>query len=239
MKLNLPLFTALILAPVTINTAEPGNFSKANQAPVTDDPNLPRVMIIGDSISVGYTDEVRRLLAGKVNVHRVAGNAGPSSSGVDKMKEWLAPTNGTWDVIHFNFGLHDLKLGTGGKDNQPYATSDGHQVSIEDYEKNLSQIVAKFKTTGAALVWCSTTPVPAGKVDPPRQPDDVIKYNEVARQVMIKNGVAIDNLFTAALTRLPDIQLSQNVHYTKEGYAELAKQVAVSIEDALKKRGGR
>lgn len=55
---------------------------------------------------------------------------------------------------------------------------------------------------------------------------------------MIKNGVAIDNLFTAALTRLPDIQLSQNVHYTKEGYAELAKQVAVSIEDALNKRGG-
>ena len=98
--------------------------------------------------------------------------------------------------------------------------------------------MAKFKTTGAALVWCSTTPVPAGKVDPPRQPDDVIKYNEVARQVMIKNGVAIDNLFTAALTRLPDIQLSQNVHYTKEGYAELAKQVAVSIEDALNKRGG-
>jgi len=182
---------------------------------------------------------VRRLLVGKANVHRVAGNAGPSSSGVQKMEEWLAPSTGTWDVIHFNFGLHDLKLGTGGKDNQPYATSDGHQVSLEDYAKNLSQIVAKFKTTGAALVWCSTTPVPTGKVDPPRQPDDVTKYNEVARQVMIKNGVAIDDLFATALPRLPDIQLPHNVHYTKEGYAELAKQVAASIEEALKKRGAR
>jgi len=54
---------------------------------------------------------------------------------------------------------------------------------------------------------------------------------------MIKNGVTIDNLFATALPRLPDIQLPHNVHYTKEGYAELAKQVATSIEDALKKRG--
>ena len=238
MKLILPLIAALALETVALIAAEPGDSSKANQAPATDDPKLPRVMIIGDSISVGYTDEVRRLLAGKANVHRVAGNAGPSSSGVQKMDEWLATANGTWDVIHFNFGLHDLKLGTGGKDNHPYATSDGHQVSLEDYEKNLSQIVAKFKTTGAALIWCSTTPVPAGKVDPPRQPDDVMKYNEVARQVMIKHGAAIDDLFTAALPRLPNIQLPHNVHYTAEGYAELARQVAASIEDALKKRGG-
>lgn len=235
-KLILPLIAALSLASVALIAAEPGDSSKAKQAPATDDPKLPRVMIIGDSISVGYTDEVRRLLAGKANVHRVAGNAGPSSSGVQKLAEWLAPTNGTWDVIHFNFGLHDLKLGTGGKASQPYATSDGHQVSLEDYEKNLTQIVAKFKTTGAALVWCSTTPVPAGKVDPPRQPDDVTKYNEVARQVMIKNGVAIDDLFATSLPRLPEIQLPHNVHYTKEGYAELAKQVAASIEEALKKR---
>ena len=237
MKLILPLIAALVLAPVALIGAEPGDSSKAKQAPAADDPNLPRVMIIGDSISVGYTDEVRRLLAGKANVHRVAGNAGPSSSGVQKMAEWLAPTNGNWDVIHFNFGLHDLKRGTGGKDNQPYTTSDGHQVSLEDYAKNLSQIVAQFKTTGAALVWCSTTPVPAGKVDPPRQPDDVLKYNEAARQVMIKNGVGIDDLFATALPRLPDIQLPHNVHFTREGYAELARQVAASIEGALKKRG--
>jgi acyl-CoA thioesterase-1 len=239
MKRLLSLLNALLLAPLAALAAEPGDSSKANQAPATDDPKLPRVMIIGDSISVGYTDEVRRLLAGKANVHRVAGNAGPSSSGVQKLAEWLSPSNGTWDVIHFNFGLHDLKLGTGGKDNQPYATSDGHQVSLEDYEKNLSQIVTKFKTSGAALIWCSTTPVPAGKVDPTRQPDDVVKYNETARQVMIKNGVAIDDLFATALPRLADIQMPHNVHYTKEGYAELAKQVAASIEEALKKRGAR
>lgn len=225
---------ALLLTPVALVAAEPGDTGQARQAPAMEDPRLPRVMIIGDSISVGYTDEVRKLLAGKANVHRVAGNAGPSSSGVQKMAEWLAPTNGTWDVIHFNFGLHDIKLGTGGKSNQPYATSDGHQVPLEEYERNLRKIVARFQTTGAALVWCSTTPVPAGQLDPPRQPDDVINYNTVARNVMTENGVAMDDLFAVALPRLADIQVPHNVHFTREGSAELAKQVAASIEAALK-----
>src|SRR5512137_2492523 len=39
-------------------------------APVSDDPKLPRVLLIGDSISIGYTLPVRKLLAGKANVHR-------------------------------------------------------------------------------------------------------------------------------------------------------------------------
>ena len=219
----LTLFAALLWVRVALVAAEPGDKGEARQAPIIEDSRLPRVMIIGDSISVGYTDEVRKLLAGKANVYRVAGNAGPSNSGVQKLAEWLAPTNGTWNVIHFNFGLHDIKLGTGGKNNQPYATSDGHQVPLEEYERNLCRIVARFKTTGAELIWCSTTPVPAGKLDPPRQPDDVLKYNMSARNVMTKNDVAIDDLFAVALPRLADIQLPNNVHFTKQGSAELAK----------------
>ena len=236
MKHTLTLLTALFFGPVVLLAAEPGAMTQAGQAPAIEDPKLPRVLILGDSISVGYTDEVRKLLAGKANIHRVAGNAGPSSSGVQKLAEWLAPTHGTWDVIHFNFGLHDLKLGTGGKDSHSYATSDGHQVPLEEYERNLREIVAGFQTTGAALVWCSTTPVPAGKLDPPRQSDDVIKYNTVARKVMTEKGVAIDDLFAAALPRLTDIQLPHNVHFTKEGSAELARHVAACIEAAMKNR---
>lgn len=193
-------------------------------------------MIVGDSISVGYTEDVRKLLAGKANVHRVPGNAGPSSSGIERMAEWLAPSSGTWDVIHFNFGLHDIKLGTGGKDSQPYMTCDGHQVPPEDYARNLRQIVAQFRTTGAVLIWCSTTPVPAGKLDPPRHPDDVERYNKIAEQIMAENGVAIDDLYAAALPKLADLQLPHNVHFSKEGSAELAKHVASSIELALRNK---
>ena len=60
------------------------------------------------------------------------------------------------------------------------------------------------------------------------------QYNGIARKVMEENGVAIDDLHAAALPRLSEIQLKQNVHFTPEGSAELAKTVAASIETALK-----
>ena len=139
-------------------------------------------------------------------------------------------------MIHFNFGLHDVKRGTGGKDNKPYPTADGHQVPQDEYERNLRQIVAKLKQTGATLVWCSTTPIPSGKLDPPRQPGDEVAYNQIARKVMMENGVVIDDLYGAALARMPGIQQPANVHFTKDGSAFLARQVAASLSAALQSR---
>lgn len=230
------LRTAFLVWGTAVFAAEPGATVNARQKPDADNPTLPRVMIIGDSISVGYTDGVRAELAGKANVYRVQGNAGPSSSGVQHIDEWIASGNGHWDVIHFNFGLHDLKLGTGGKDNRPYPTADGHQVPSDEYERNLRQIVAKLKRTGATLVWCSTTPIPQGKLDPPRRPGDELAYNQIARNVMIENGVTIDDLYAAARSRMPGIQLPANVHFTKDGSAMLASHVAASIKAALRSR---
>lgn len=230
------LWTTFLCCCAALFAAEPGAAPDAVPAPRTENSALPRVMLIGDSISVGYTDGVRAALAGHANVHRVQGNAGPSSSGVQRVKEWIAPAAGKWDVIHFNFGLHDVKRGTGGKDNQPYPTSDGHQVPPDEYERNLRQIVAQLQRTGATLIWGSTTPIPAGKLDPPRQPGDEVAYNQIARKVMIENGVAIDDLHAAALAQGPGLQLPGNVHFTKEGSAVLAKHVAASIRAALHRR---
>lgn len=217
--------------------AEPGATLDARQKPDAENPNLPRVMLIGDSISVGYTDGVREELAGKANVYRVQGNAGPSSSGVQQVDKWIASGTGRWDVIHFNFGLHDVKLGTGGKDNRPYPTADSHQVPAADYERNLREIVTKLKRTGAALIWCSTTPIPQGKLNPPRQPGDEVTYNQIAQKVMTENGVVINDLHAVALSQQPGIQLPANVHFTKEGSAVLAKHVAASIKAVLPERG--
>lgn len=240
MKTTFPLIVFAFLLAASFATAvpgaEPGATLQAAPVPRQEDPRLPRVMLIGDSISVGYTEAVRTLLAGQANVHRVQGNAGPSSSGVQQVDTWIAPASGRWDVIHFNFGLHDVKLGTGGKDNRPYPTTDGHQVPADAYERNLRHIVARLKSTGAALIWASTTPIPAGKLDPLRRPGDEVRYNEIARRVMSENGVAIDDLHGAITAGKPGLQQPANVHFTKEGSALLAEHVARSIEAALSRR---
>src|SRR4051812_33402191 len=141
----------------------------ADPAAKTEDrPGLPRVLLIGDSISMGYTQPVRDLLKDKANVHRIPTNGGPTKNGVANIDKWLG--TGKWDVIHFNWGIHDLKHMPDGK----------RQVEPEDYEKNLRTLVAKLKTTGAKLIWATTTPIPEGELNPPRTFGKVPEYNEIA-----------------------------------------------------------
>ncbi len=190
-------------------------------APVEDQPGLPRVLLIGDSISIGYTQPVRDILKGKANVHRIPTNGGPTKNGTANIEKWLG--TGKWDVIHFNWGIHDLKFMPDGK----------RQVEPDDYEKNLRTLVARMKTTGAKLIWATTTPIPDGELVPSRRFGKVPEYNGIAKKVMTENGVAIDDLNAAITPRIAELQNAKDVHYKAEGYAFLAKQVAASIQSAL------
>jgi len=193
-------------------------------APIEDVAGLPRVLLIGDSISMGYTLPVRKLLEGKANVHRIPENGGPTKNGTAKIDKWLG--TGKWDVIHFNWGIHDLKIMQDGK----------RQVEPADYEKNLRSLVAKMKATGAKLIWATTTPIPSGKLVPDRQFGQVKEYNDIALKVMKENDVAIDDLNTLITPQLEKLQNPHDVHYKAEGYQFLAKQVAAQIEAALPKK---
>ncbi len=191
--------------------------------PVQDDPSLPRVLLIGDSISIGYTVPARKLLQGKANVHRIPVNGGPSPNGLANLEQWLGSDK--WHVIHFNWGLHDLRFMEHGN----------HQVGLEQYDKNLRELVAKLKTTGAKLIWASTTPVPDADVTPPRKNSDVLAYNAVAKRIMADNAISVNDLYGFAFPRLSQIQLPANVHYTADGYEALAERVAASIQSALER----
>lgn len=192
-------------------------------APIEDQPGLPRVLLIGDSISIGYTLPVREALTGKANVHRPKDNCGPTIRGLEKLEDWLG--KGKWDVIHFNFGLHDLKFMPDGK----------QQVPLADYEKNLRELVGQLKKTGATLIWCATTPVPH-QSNPLRKNDDVMAYNAVAKKIMDENHIRIDDLYGFALPQIKEIQLPNNVHYSAEGSKVLAQQVSRTILEVLPKK---
>jgi acyl-CoA thioesterase-1 len=201
---------------------------------IEDDPKLPRVLLIGDSISMGYTLHVRKLLEGKANVHRPLTNCGPTTKGVAELEKWLGEK--PWDVIHFNFGLHDLKYLQPNSENlaDPNAADSKPQVSLEDYEKNLRCMVAKLKETKAVLIWRSTTPVPAGAQG--RIPEDAVKYNQVAAQVMQENGITIDDMYAYSLEKLKEIQIPKNVHFKPAGSRFLAERVSQEILKALQSK---
>jgi lysophospholipase L1-like esterase len=193
-------------------------------APITEVAGLPRVLLIGDSISMGYTLDVRARLQGRANVIRPGENCGDSARGLRSLDQWLGA--GKWEVIHFNFGLHDLKyLDAAGK----YVTPDkGKQVaSPADHERNLRAIVARLKQTGAKLIFATTTPVPdqsSGRVQ-----HDELRYNAAAMRVMQELGVTVDDLHAFVQPRQDQIQLPHNVHFTPDGYRQLGEVVTASI----------
>ena len=192
---------------------------------------LPRVLLIGDSISQGYQKEVRRLLQGRAEVVRNHGNAEYTGTGVREIEEWLG--DGKWDVIHFNWGLWDMY-------GWRYAKEDR---SPQAYEERLEMLVRRIKQTGARMIWATTTPpCPEPEVTMRRQfkTDVVISpelekaYLDAARRVMERHGVSINDL--NALIR-PDLDKYSpdpaDVHFTAEGSARLGAQVVRSIEKEL------
>ena len=179
---------------------------------VRDDPALPRVLLIGDSVSRGYTLPVRQALAGVANVHRAPANCGPTASGIKNLEVWLG--EGRWDLIHFNFGIHD------------------RSTPLADYIERLTEIVNRLKKTGARLVWASTTPIhnsPDGKY----QSVSIIERNEAAAALMKNRGIIVNDLFARITPHLRDFQPPNDVHFTPEGYDFLGQQVAQAIQRTL------
>jgi len=192
---------------------------------VEDDPTLPRVLIIGDSISIGYTPSVRTLLQGKANVHRIPHNGGDTNRGLERIEAWLGDKK--WDVIHFNWGLHDIKRTKG---TELDATKE-KAVTPEAYEANLRTLVQRLQKATSKLIWAATTPVPEGAKG--RIPGDEVEYNRIASRVMGELKIPINDLYGYVRPQLATMQKPADVHYLPEGYAFLGARVAQQIEASL------
>src|ERR1700733_2437409 len=145
---------------------------------------LPKVVLIGDSIRIGYAPDVQKALSGKAEVISNADNGEDSKNLLAHLTEWIIREQP--DVVHFNCGLHDLKLE---RKNGEY------EDSPELYEANLKQIVTRLKKEPKAkLIFATTTPIndqkhALRKMEYDRSEADVLRYNKVAERVMKTEGI--------------------------------------------------
>ncbi|VGO19410.1 SGNH/GDSL hydrolase family protein [Pontiella sulfatireligans] len=206
-------------------------FSKAFVNP-PDDPERPNVLLIGDSISIGYTVEVRKRLKGKADVYRIPTNGKFAAYGLDNLDLWLGGRS--WDVIHYNWGLWDICY------RNPESTNQGHRDKVsgtltatpDQYRQSMEKIVSRFRKTDAKLIWCSTTPVP--ECEAGRKAGDEIKCNLIAEKIMKKHGISINDLHAYALLRLSEIQQKKgDVHFSAQGYSYLAEKVVLEVSTTL------
>ncbi len=237
-SLRAPVFFCIFLGLVggkLFGADTPKQTAKARRdavlAQVADRPGLPRVLLLGDSISMGYTVKVRELLAGKANVHRPPENCLESANGLKKLDTWLG--SGKWDVVHFNFGLHDNKYVD--EKGALTAVEQGKVVSTpEQYEKNLRELVRRLKKSGATLIAVTTTPVPAKSNG--RRESSEAGYNAAVKRVAAEESIAVNDLHAFVVQHADAQQLPNNVHFSPKGYDQLAEVVAAKIAAALPRR---
>lgn len=204
------------------------------------DPNLPRVLVIGDSISMNYHEAAKAALKGIANYHRNEGNSFSSVHGVNNAELWLGDYRQKglhWDVIQFNHGLHDLKQTYNSKTD----TFGDYAVPLEVYKQSLEKEIAILKKTGATLIWCSTTPVPQdNKSQYARSKGAEEIFNQAAAEVMQRHPEILINDLHGMVSKSPvydNWKKGIDVHFYQKAEQDLlGSAVAGAVKTAVKQR---
>ena len=170
-----------------------------------------RLLLLGDSIRLGYAPLVKQKLGDSVEVFSFSTNGGDTETTLKNLEKWLKEAKP--DVVTFNNGLHDLKFDK---------TSKTHQVSIEQYRKNLAMILAKIQKVTPKVLFVNTSPIGDArhaerKAAFDRFDADVVKFNTAAQQVMTDNKVPIFDMYDLIQKTDPEKMLIKDgTHYTNE-----------------------
>lgn len=226
-------FLFFLLIPITFAFTERGNgadyppsaresiewcdiwISHANET------NLPRVLLIGDSITRAYYPGVERRLAGKAYVGRLASSAFISDPAL-LMQIRMVLTQYKFDVIHFNNGMH------------------GWQHSEKEYEDAFPEYLKTIRkyAPNAKLIWADTTPL---KVSPPSSENFTVATdtriaarNAIADNFMRTCGIPVEDLNTP-MRGHPEYH-EDNVHFNGQGIAIQAAQISADIEKLLERQ---
>lgn len=204
-----------------------------------EDPRLPRVLIIGDSISGHYLYEVRELMRGKANVigessvperypletHRWS-KLGPRfyradwAAKDDDLKHFLIE-QGPFDIVHFNNGIHNFFRANPG-DEKPYA-------------EQLRKIVTTIRGSGAVCLFANSTGTVADNTIPnsPRYLTNCLTFNAAAEAVMAELKVPVTDLFGLIQPRISELISSDLIHTSKEADQMMAALIAERLTDTL------
>jgi hypothetical protein len=178
--------------------------------------NLPRVLLVGDSITRDYYPGVEKHLEGKAYVARLA-TSRFASDPVLLQEIALVLDNTKFDVIHFNNGMH------------------GWQHSEEEYRAAFPKILETIRAhaPAAKLIWATTTSLKESKPNNSKEASDerVAARNAIGLECIKGQNIAVDDL--NALVRGHPEYHRDNVHFNADGIRLEAAHVAASIEPLL------
>ena len=185
-------------------------------------PELPRVLLIGNSICGGYNKHVIKLLEGKANVDIWTTGANLAKEKLGSMQCEILE-HGHNDIIHFSIGLHGLR----------------DRIPQENYAPLLRKYINVFHNFSikSELIWASITPV---RVKGTNQLDNtpgrnsmVVERNAIAAKIMGQLGIAVNDLYSLANNNL-ELGSDDGIHWKQEMYILMANQISEIITKKLK-----
>ena len=184
---------------------------------------MKKVIMIGDSIRMGYQSYVQKALADLAEVWTPEINGGDSRNVLAHLNTWLEIAQP--DIVHIYCGLHDLKT--------PFDTG-VPAVPIPEYRLNVQAILNQLIQVVPHVLWATTTPVNTHWHHAikgfDRFEDDVVDYNRSVHAIARTLEVPVNDLYKTVMTAGRDqLLLPDGVHFTAEGYALLAEQVTAMI----------
>lgn len=179
--------------------------------------DLPRVLLVGDSITRGYFGGTEKLLAGKASCARLTTSKCVSDPTFNDDLQLLLKQY-KFSVIHFNNGLH------------------GWGYTEDQYRDGLAKTVAAVKEHGedAKFIWATTTPV-RDRSDLQKFGDRTARVKErnlIAAEIMKEHGISTNDLF-GLVEEDPDWYSGDGTHFNGKGKGAQAKQVAESVMKCL------
>lgn len=183
-----------------------------------DKTDMPRVLLIGDSITKGYRPHVAEEFKGIASIDLMASSRGLDNPAFARELRYVTVESGyNYRVIQFNNGLH------------------GFHSSAEAYEAGLDRVLTALmklrEDGGAKIVLALSTPVTrkqeAGILHPELNAL-VLERNEVMKRLAERNALPVNDLYEPMLGH-PEYRLPDGFHYNDDGKKAQAAIVAADL----------
>lgn len=189
---------------------------------------MKKILLIGDSIRLGYSHYVRLAFEGVAEIYEPSENCRFTTYILRTLLDWKneLKCGDDVDLIHWNAGLWDDLILTDGKP----------LITLEQYKENVDRICCMLKTMfpKAEMIFATSTPIREEMFNTyKRYNRDTEAYNEAACEIVRKHGGSINDLYRL-LKDVPNEFHSDMTHfYTKAATEIISNQVISHIENAL------
>ena len=181
----------------------------------TNNHDLPRVLLIGDSITNGYQEIVRTTLKDVCYVDHIVTSYTLNNPFFFKLVLGLFSKN-KYDIVHINQGLH------------------GFSISKKTYKEKLEKLIDKLSVSSQIILAETTITKKAGNKAPDKRwGKKIIERNEAVNEIAKERYLSVNHLYKVSENIPNDLRNEDGIHFLYSGYQILAEEVISIIKNKL------